>query len=390
MTLSERWLLPDGVDEVLPPHASKVEATRRRLLDLFSSWGYELVITPFVEYLESLLVGTGSDLDLQTFKLVDQLSGRTLGVRADMTPQVARIDAHHLKAEGPVRLCYIGSVLRTLPDEQSGNRCPVQVGAELYGHAGYESDCEVLQLMLAAIQQAGIEDVFLDVGHVAVYRAICAAIGLEGDDEISLRDILQRKAKPELTSRLDELGVAAPWRDMLAALPELNGPASVLERARDVLNGAPDEVGIALSELEAIQSEMTRRGQTLNFDLGELRGFHYHTGVVFSAFAPGRGYELARGGRYDRIGEAYGNARPATGFSTDLLVLAELAMGDADESEKAPIEVPWVADSELDELVDALRKQGERVVRQFPNTPPSRNENRRQIVRELGSWVVRP
>ncbi|MDH5435659.1 MAG: ATP phosphoribosyltransferase regulatory subunit, partial [Gammaproteobacteria bacterium] len=223
--MKNRWLLPEGIDEILPPQAEQLEVMRRQLLDMYKSWGYELIMPPFVEFLDSLLTGTGNDLDLQTFKLTDQVTGRTMGVRADMTPQAARIDAHSLKREGPVRLCYMGTVLRTRPETQGGTRSPLQIGAELYGHSGVDSDVEVLQLMLETLKVAGVKDVHVDLGHVGIFRGLARQAELNSDQEAAMFDALQRKALPEINVLLAEYGVASKIQDMFKALVELNGDA---------------------------------------------------------------------------------------------------------------------------------------------------------------------
>lgn len=389
--ISDRWLLPEGVEEVLPRDAARLESLRRRLLDLFASWGYELVIPPFIEYLESLLVGTGRDLDLQTFKLTDQLTGRLMGIRADMTPQVARIDAHHLRDEGIARLCYLGTVLHTLPDGLTRTRSPVQVGAELYGHAGFESDFEVASLMLETLSVAGVRDVHLDLGHVGVFRGLARQAGLEPDDESALHDALQRKARGEIEQLLAGLPGARPIAAMVLELVDLNGDEEVLDRARQVLSGARDEVLRAVDRLEQLAGEIGARlpALPLSFDLAELRGYRYHTGVVFAALVPGHGQEIARGGRYDEIGSTFGHGRPATGFSTDLKGLATLAP-HARSPRRDPVLAPWSRDAELLAEVRRLRERGERVIQELPE---NRGSEPGRSVRRLhrspdGSWRI--
>jgi len=365
----ERWLLPEGIDEVLPPEAWRLEAVRRRLLDLFRTWGYELVIPPFIEYLESLLTGTGRDLELQTFKLTDQLSGRLMGIRADITPQAARLDAHQLRRDEPTRLCYLGTVLHSRPDGFAGSRSPLQLGAELYGHAGVESDVEILCLMLETLAAAGVRDVYLDLGHVGVYRGLARAAGLDADQETTLFDALQRKAEPEIESLVRSVGMAQPLAGMFLALAELNGGVEVYPRARQQLAGAPAEVLAAIDYVEAVGQELGRRmpGVPLHVDLAELRAYHYQTGVVFAAFVPGEGEEIARGGRYDNIGREFGRARPATGFSADLKTLLRVAGGDDAGATGAPrIFAPAIADAGLEARIAELRAQGRVVVRELP------------------------
>jgi len=267
MATVDRWLLPDGIEEVLPPEAARIEVARRQVLDLFQSWGYEFVVTPHIEYLESLLVGTGHDLDLQTFKLTDQLSGRTLGVRADMTPQVARIDAHDLQRDEPTRLCYLGTVLHALNDPLERSRSPLQVGAELYGHAGIESDLEIVQLMLETLALAGIQGVCVDFGHVGIFRGLAQQAGFDPTREAMVFEVLQRKANVELDELLDDWKVNGAVREMLATLPRLNGNESVIDRAREVLAGAGPDVLQAVDYLEDIDcwyaSPMQRTRQTV-------------------------------------------------------------------------------------------------------------------------------
>ncbi|MGR9107446.1 MAG: ATP phosphoribosyltransferase regulatory subunit [Gammaproteobacteria bacterium] len=364
---TNRWLLPEGIQEVLPDEAQRLEGLRRELLDLFALWGYQLVIPPFIEFLDSLLIGTGHDLDLQTFKLTDQISGRMLGVRADMTPQVARIDAHNLHRDQPTRLCYIGTVLHALNDPLEKSRSPLQVGAELYGHAGIDSDLEIVHLMLEALAVSGIHKVHLDLGHVAIFRALARNAGLDGNQEATVFDILQRKAIPELNDLLKTYRLEDPHRNMLAELPKLNGTKDVLDLAKKVFAGSVQEVFDALDYLEEFSQRLQRRFPSLplNFDLAELRGYHYQTGVVFAAFVPGYGREIARGGRYDEIGKVFGRARPATGFSADVKVLAAMGGNFADDR-PAAIFAPAANDSDLDEKIRDLRLSGRMVIQELP------------------------
>jgi len=367
MNQNNTWLLPEGIDELLPAQARSLEALRRSLLDCYAGWGYQLVITPFIEFLESLLTGTGKDLDLQTFTLTDQVSGRQLGVRADITPQAARIDAHRLRHEAPTRLCYIGSVLRTLGDGFSGSRSPLQIGAELYGHAGVESDVEIVCLMMETLRVSGLENVYLDLGHVGIFRALAAAAGLNGGQEADLFEALQRKATTEIRALVDGFGLDAGMRDMLTALAELNGDAEVLPRARDVLAGAPAAVDKAIDYVEAVAAQLHQHLPDLpvHFDLAELRAYHYQTGVVFAAFVPGEGQEVARGGRYDKIGEVFGRARPATGFSADLKTLMRLGSYAAEPLGGAVL-APGGFDAGLREKIAELRANGTVVIPALP------------------------
>jgi ATP phosphoribosyltransferase regulatory subunit len=389
--ISDRWLLPEGVDEVLPPEAGRLERLRRRVLDLYASWGYQLVIPPFIEFLDSLLVGTGSDLDLETFKLTDQLTGRLMGIRADMTPQVARIEAHHFRDQACARLCYLGTVLHALPDGFTRTRSPVQVGAELYGHAGFESDCEILSLMLETLAIAGVDKVHVDLGHVGVFRALAKQAGIDGDHESALHDALQRKAPGEIAELLDTSSVDAGVARMILALAELNGDESVLAEAHRTLAAAHQEVLAAVHRLEQTVEAVAARfpGTPLHVDLAELRGYRYHTGVVFSALVPGHGQEVARGGRYDEIGRAFGHARPATGFSTDLKSLLSLAHDCDEEADVTVIRAPWSSEPDLLARVSALRGEGKRVVYELPGEECKTDPRGHRALRKRdGKWHI--
>ncbi|HSB96685.1 MAG TPA: ATP phosphoribosyltransferase regulatory subunit [Spongiibacteraceae bacterium] len=388
MTIADRWLLPDGVEELLPAQAERAEQLRRRLLDLFRSWGYRLVMPSLLEFTDSLLVGLGSDVDLLTFKVTDQLSGRTMGIRADITPQVARIDAHSLRQDGPVRLCYAGSVLHTRPKSLMASRSPIQIGVELYGDAGLASDSEVVLLMLQTLNTAGLHDVTLDVGHVGIYRALVQAAVLSAGDEQELFDALQRKAGAEIAAVLQRAVRDERVRGWLLALSQLQGDLSVLVKARTDLAGAPTEVHAALDELVAVAAIVQARlpAVRLYFDLSELRGYHYHTGLVFAALVPGWGQAVANGGRYDHVGEVFGRARPATGFSTDLKALIALA-GNAEQDTAGAIVAPCDDDPELWQVMQSLRAAGEQVIAALPQQPAPENCDR-QLVRRDGRWQV--
>jgi ATP phosphoribosyltransferase regulatory subunit len=388
---NERWLLPEGIDELLPPAAARLEVLRRDLLDLFQAWGYDLVIPPFIEYLESLLTGTGRDLDLRTFKLTDQLSGRQLGIRADMTPQAARIDAHRLRRDVPTRLCYLGTVLHTTADGFGGTRSPMQVGAELYGHGGVESDVEVLLLMLATLETSGVEALHLDLGHVGIYRGLARQAGLASAQEMALFEALQRKAVPEVRHLVREFAVAEPVAGMLCRLAELNGGESVMAAARESLAAAADDVRDALDYLVRVAGDLKARRPDVpvHYDLAELRAYQYQTGIVFGAFAPGQGTELARGGRYDDIGKAFGRARPATGFSADLRAVLQLTSAPLPAQPDA-VFAPWHDDPALLTLVDELRASGQRVIWQLPGQTGDAAAMgcRRVIRRRADAWAV--
>ena len=390
MADQERWLLPEGIEEILPDEARRLEQLRRRLLDLFGTWGYELVMPPLIEYLDALLTGTGHDLDLQTFKLTDQLTGRLMGVRADMTPQTARIDAHYLKRECPVRLSYVGNVLRTRPDAFAGSRELLQLGAELFGHPGPESDIEVARLMLAALAAAGLRDLHLDLGHVGVFRALAAEARLPAEIESDLFEALQRKARSRIEALLALCDAPAGAKTMLAVLVELNGGTETLIRARELLKTAPPAVQVALINLERVANAVTHSGVPVYIDLAELRGYRYYTGVVFSAFVPGQGQAVAQGGRYDGIGQAFGRARAATGFSTDLRRLLRLVPADA--AGLKGILAPHAGTKGMDEMIASLRAAGERVVARLPGDSSTVHALGcdRELVEQGGQWIVKP
>ena len=379
------WLLPEYIEDILPAEAQRIEHLRRKILDLFHVHGYELVMPPLLEYVDSLLTGTGHDLDLQTFKLVDQLSGRTLGVRADITPQVARIDAHLLNRAGVTRLCYAGSVLRTLPEGRNATREPLQIGAEIYGHSGIESDIEIQTLMMRALAAAGLRKISVDIGHVAIFRSLVNRARVDGRLEADLFRAMQAKDLPALR----ELTRSMPGtsRKALLALPELYGEADVLRRAVRALPPYP-EVLAALRDLKALSRQLTADAHIRCFDLAELRGYHYHTGVVFAAYAEGRGDAVALGGRYDEIGKAFGRARPATGFSMDL---REAAAASGRGAVRARVLAPYKSDDgELQRCIESLRARGTVVVIDLPGHTAARNETgcNRALVRRGGNWVV--
>ena len=390
MSAKDRWLLPEGIEEVLPDDAQWLESLRRKVLDLFATWGYEFVMPPMIEYLDALLTGAGKELDLQTFKITDQLTGRLMGVRPDMTPQAARIDAHYLKRTVPVRLCYVGSVLHTRPDDLASSREPLQLGAELFGHAGPESEAEILCLMVTTLRLAGIEQLHIDLGHSGVFRGLVAAAGLTEDQEEQLFDALQCKAQPAMTALLEDFAVDGKSKQMLMRLVELNGGSEALSEARRDLESAPQSVQQALDNLESVVAAVQPRMPelTLHFDLAELAGYSYYTGVVFSAFVPDYGRAVARGGRYDGIGKAFGRARPATGFSTDLRLLRKLSTDD--EPVRTGILAPCDGDADLYSEIGRLRELGERVVTSLPGTTttPADLGCDRKLVRKKSGWVV--
>lgn len=377
-----RWLLPESIEDILPAEAGALESLRRRLLDAFALQGYEFVVPPLMEYVESLLTGSGRDLDLRTFKLVDQLSGRTMGLRADITPQVARIDAHLLNRSGVTRLSYCGSVLHTLPAGFNATREPVQIGAEIFGHAGLEADIEVVRLLADSLALSGIAASRIDVGHVGLFRALASAAGFGAEMEETLFSVLLAKDVPSLEAMLTE--VADPWRSALMALPGLYGGREVIERAAAQL---PAEISPYLDELRRLSDSLA--GLPLIFDLADLRGYHYHSGIVFAAYCQGSPAAVAHGGRYDRTGKAFGRGRPATGFSIDLRELVRLA--PRPESDGA-ILAPWPEDDRLHTEILRLRGLGERVIMALPGHEGTWRETGcdRQLVSRDGIWTIEP
>jgi ATP phosphoribosyltransferase regulatory subunit len=379
------WLLPEYIEDILPAEAFGIERLRRRILDMFLVHGYQLVMPPLLEYVESLLTGTGHDLDLQTFKLVDQLSGRMLGVRADIAPQVARIDAHLLNRNGVTRLCYAGSVLRTLPDGMNRTREPLQIGAEIYGHRGIESDIEIQRVMMKALGTAGVSNAYLDLGHVAVFRSLIRHAELGGELESELFRAMQAKDVPAIRSLCRKLEPRT--RDSLILLPELYGGAEILRLAQRRLPAYP-EIKAALRSLKALSARLRDVARIRCFDLAELRGLHYHSGVVFAAYADGWSNALALGGRYDEVGKAFGRARPATGFSMDL---REVAAARPDGGATRGILAPYLpGDAALQRRIDALRSRGEIVTEELPGHARTRSELGcdRRLKRMNGQWKV--
>jgi ATP phosphoribosyltransferase regulatory subunit len=362
------WLLPEYIEDVLPAEAARIETLRRRLLDLFRVHGYDYVIPPMLEYLESLITGVGRDLDLATFKVVDQLTGRLMGVRADTTPQTARIDAHMLNRQGVTRLCYAGSVLKTNPEGLAHTREPLQVGAELFGHAGVESDVEIQRLMIKALQAVGVQSLHIDFSHVGIFGCLVSQSSISTQLEQALYAALQSKdqsAVKELSGGLD-----AHTRDALCSLTQLNGGLDILAQAESLLPNHA-EIRQALADLRHAGSQLQDLGVNVCFDLSELRGYHYHSGIVFAAYAQGYAGPLAFGGRYDEVGLAFGRARPATGFSLDLRGVVT-ALPPA-EKHRA-IFAPCVNDAALQGKIEALRTEGHVVVQELPGHEQHRAE----------------
>jgi len=379
------WLLPEHIQDMLPEEAWRVEAMRAQFLELMRTHGYQLVAPPLLEYAESLLIDGSDDMDLRTFKLVDQLSGRTLALRADITPQVARIDAHLLNRQGIARLCYAGSVLHTQPAGLTRTRELLQIGAELYGHSGLESDLEIQQLMLQALALLGVENVHLDLGHVGVFRALVRHAGLARELENALFAALQSKDSATLYTLVQSLD--AEVRDALLALPVLYGDcADVLVRARQSLPAYP-EVVAALNDLDTVSAKLKPLVARVGIDLADLRGYHYHSGMVFAAYHAGSHDAIALGGRYDDLGKSFGRARAATGFSMDLRQLYRLL---AVQQSKPGICAPASDDVALRDKIAELRAAGEAVVVDLLGDAALRSELQcdRELVLRDGKWQV--
>lgn len=380
--MSANWLLPEAIEDILPVEARRIEVLRRALLDDFERRGYRLVVPPMLEHLESLLSGSGQDLDLRTFKLVDQTSGRTLGIRADITPQVARIDAHLLHRAGINRLCYCGTVLHTLTSGFNVTREPMQIGAELYGHQGIEADIEMVWMLSESLRLCSLDAARIDLGHVDIFHALTEDAKLTPGAEQALFGALQAKDIPlltELTTAMPE-----PARNAMRLLPDLYGGREVLVRAGAQLPSTP-RVARALAELQRLADAMP--SLPIGFDLADLRGYHYHNGIVFAAYHGSASGAIALGGRYDNIGRSFGSARPATGFSMDLRVIAQLSPLAAVHT---AILAPWVEDEALNQAVIRLREQGEIVWRDLPGHEHSCEEGDcdRRLVLRGGKWIV--
>ncbi len=385
--MSTHWRLPKGVDEVLPPHAWELEGLRRKVLDVFVSWGYDYLEPPVIEYLDALLVGSGEDLDLQTLKVVDQSSGRQLGVRADMTSQAVRVDAHSRRSENIQRLCYAGPVVFANPQGNQTSRVPLKAGAEIFGAAGIGADAEVIGLMLEALDAAGMHAPVLLLGHMGIYRGLVARLidegGLNEANQGQLFSCIQRKGASDIRALLDDSDAA----EMLAALPDLMGDMDILPVARDLLQGAPQTVLAALDELREL-AELIRNNHPqvdLRIDVSELSGYGYHNGPVFAVYHPEHGSALAQGGRYDGVGEVFGRGRPATGFDMNLKQLMT-------HSGPPPggYFVPYRATDSRDGLasaVQALRAEGHRVIVAVTESESMPLGCEGILVQDQGNWI---
>ncbi len=386
--MSSAWLLPEHIADVLPHEARRIEELRRHMLDAARAHGHELVMPPLLEHIESLLSGTGHALDLKTFKLVDQLSGRTLGVRADTTPQVARIDAHLLNRMGLTRLCYCGPVLHTRPSGLHGSREPLQFGAETYGHAGLEADLEIIELALECLGRAGIGGLLLDLSDARLLRGVLSC----GEVDAATRDAVEEGLAAKDRTAIEELGDALPARvrDGLLALVDLYGGADLLAQARKrlpdvtLVRAALDDLDWLARHLHALQPELS-----LGFDLGDMSGQSYYSGARFAIYGRGCTDALARGGRYDDVGAVFGRKRAAVGFSLDLKAVVT---GVDFDGRRAAIRAPWGEDPELRAAVRRLRREGETVVSVLPGHEDEADEFDcdRELVAEHGQWSVRP
>ena len=382
--MTPAWLLPEYIEDILPPYARQAETLRRRLLDLFDAHGYDLIQPPLVEYLDSLLTGAASLLDLKTFKVVDGLSGRMLGVRADMTPQAARVDAHLLNRQGAARLCYAGQVLRTKPAGMLASREPIQVGAELFGHAGIEADLEILTLLIAALRAAGLADVRISLGHVGLFRALVAASGLENTHAGQLFTAMRQKDAATIEALTHALD--SHWRAAFAALPTLYGGREALEQALGVLPDI-DAVHRALDDLSRLLATGQGYGAEVAIDLSDLRGDGYHNGVLMAAYAGGQARAVALGGRYDGAGSVFGRSRAATGFSLDLRQILDCL---AEPAARGGILAPLGDDPTLHARVAELRAAGERVVIELPGQAAHRAECGcdRRLAQGANGWEI--
>lgn len=390
MTITKRWLLPEGVDEILPPRAILLEQMCRKLIDLFSSWGYEFVIPPMMEYLESLLTATGEDLDLQTYKITDQLSGRLMGIRADITPQVARIDAHLLKRNIPTRLCYLGSVLHSRTNNSGDSRSPLQLGAELFGHEGVSSDIEIVKLMLATLDAVRISNICLDVGHIGIFRSLISKSQLNSMQESEVFEIVKRKAKDELKIFYKKLKINDDSSKAMLDLIDLHGDAGILDDAIHAFDKLSPDIRKYVNEVKTLtDSIIDKFDVSINIDLSELRGYNYHTGMIYTAFVPNEGKGIAFGGRYDDIGSAFGKARPATGFSTDMKQLLELQNISEDTPDK--IFAPVDDNDSLHKKITELREQGKIVIQELEGQNATAKEMNcnQTLVCENDQWVVK-
>ncbi len=387
----DKWLLPEGIDEVLPQEAIRLEGIRRRILDLFASWGYRIIISPLAEHLESFLLDDKDDLQIQTFKLTDQLSGRMLGVRPDMTPQIARMDAHSLRENSINRLCYVGQTLNTRPSGAGQSRSPLQIGAEIYGHKGVGSNAEALRLMIEMFRALEVEDAHIVLGHVGIYSALTERAALDARQRQRLTDLMRTKSKKEAQSYLAACEISQENRRLLVDLIDFYGELSLLPEARRRYAGIAPAIDMSLDEIDLTAKMIASDGITVHCDFLEAPGYHYEDGLVFAAFTSGIGQEIARGGRYDGIGKVFGRARPGIGFSSDLKLLARVAGGDKGSAgNETLVYAPLDADANLAAKISHMRRSGERVIIQLDDDDrPDKHGCTHILCQENGGWRVK-
>ncbi len=389
----DRWLLPVGVEEMLPAEAAQIEKLRRKVLDLLGSWGYDLVMPPLMEYLDSLLTGAGHGLEIETFKLTDQMSGRMMGVRADMTPQVARIDAHYLHNDGANRLCYLGPVLRTRPDCLGCSRVPLQLGAELFGVKSYRADIEIVELLIETLHNIGLENLHVDLGHMGIFQALAVAEGLDIQAQGQLVEVISSHARDDVAKLCQALSLSVEASELFSLMTASSGEVDSLPGVVEKFSAASEEVKAAVQNLLRIAGCLKKRlpSTRLYYDLAELKGKSYHNGLVFSVYTQGSGRAIANGGRYDDIGIDFGRARPATGFSLDLRTVTGLVKQyDTDATATyTTICAPDDDDPALFEVVKQLRLEGKRVVYCYDKEQADTDyKNAANLVRQDGKWIV--
>ena len=386
----DHWLLPVGVEETLPTEAARIERLRRKVLDLLNSWGYELVMPPLMEFLDSLLTGVGHGLEIETFKLTDQISGRMMGVRADMTPQVARIDAHYLRSNGPRRLCYFGPVLRTRPDCLGCSRVPLQLGAELFGVKSSQADIEIVELLVETLTSIGLENLHVDLGHMGIFQGLSRSENLDAQAQENLSTAIGSRSRDDVARLCESLELSQRATELFVLLTASSGEVDTLSLVSEQFSGASKDVRESFENLSQISASLKKRlpGTRLYYDLAALKGQSYHNGLVFSVYMPGSGRAIASGGRYDDIGKAFGRARAATGFSLDLRAISTYVKQSDTDNVKS-IYAIFKDDPALFDAVRQLRQQGKRVIFRYDNEQSDNNsENSAQLVFKDGKWIV--
>ena len=387
--LNNKWLLPDGVEELLPDQAQHVEHFRRRVLDVFSVNGYQLVQPPLLEYLDSLLTGAGHDLDLLTFKVTDQHTGRMMGIRADMTPQLSRIDAHVINQDGPTRLCYAGPVLQTAHRSGFHSREPMQIGAELFGSSELQADVEIIRLCADVLLSLEVSNLRFDLGHVGIFNALIKMAQLDSNQANQLLNICQQKSWPDMHTFICDENINADMATLFTGLLDLEGPPDeVFKRAKVLFENADANVQDQFQQFQALVSLIGEYlpDLSLSVDFLELRGINYHTGVVFSVYCDSYANAVAKGGRYDDIGRGFGRARQATGFSADLRQAINFSDFRSD-NRQGIIYAPFDSDPALTQKIKELKLKGEIVVIEFENEEYS--DNARQLVKLDGHWNIK-